>query len=473
MKSHWQTTKFLPFQKLLSAKQLNSFSYYYHKLVSKFIETYEPEKPIVMFSQTKTNSVSNDLSNIFGFNSKKFDISRDINKSFGNYLADLDGNLYLDLEMNNGLNVLGYNHRYARRVVNLEVFQMYSISNYFSSASTQYPALMRQLNKLSPKGLEEIFLCKNYQYSIENAIRYACLSYLSHNKNSKSKSLQIITFEGGKYQENSIVLPFPVIKHPYSEHRESNLEEEQIAIKNLEELLNDLSNNPNTCVPALVIEPIQFSAGIRYASPQFYRKIMKICKDNGINVILDEHYTCGWVTGRMFSYLSWCSEITPDIVVFGGRMQISGFFYRRGLIESLDSLKEAGINFNINSSVNLLKVKQLHLIHKMVYDTDWLDLHSNNFYSSVMTEFSEIQQYCKFKILNVRGQGKLIAFDVEHKILRDEILDLALQKGIKLNKHGDNTILLTPCLLFTEIHFTFVKEFLKSVVPTTQYMSKI
>lgn len=224
----------------------------------------------------------------------------------------------------------------------------------------------------------------------------------------------------------------------------------------------------------MIIEPIRYKAGVQYASPSYYRKLLRLLKEYDIVSILDETFTSGWATGRLFTYYSCCSELHPDAVVFGGRMQINGVFYKRSLIDSLEELQaKANIEININSSIDLLQFQKFSLLKKIVYDVDWLDLHTNNFSSSIRTEFNEIQQKAFVQYSNVRGKGKIIAFDVAHSILRDEIVCSALRKGIRLGYLGDKTIVLTPSLLFTEIHFTPIKEFLISVVPSTYHMSKI
>ena len=214
---------------------------------------------------------------------------------------------------------------------------------------------------------------------------------------------------------------------------------------------------------------MHYNSGIKYAGPSFYRKIMKISKEADIKIIINESNTCGWMSGRTFSYLHWCSEISPDLVVFGGRMQLNGIFYRRDLINS-DNFNE--FKFTVKSQPDMLSYKKLMLLKYMVYSVDWLDLINTNFYSSLKTEFNEIKKYSYINILNERGMGKVFAFDVDHKLLRDEIIHLAKLKGIKLNALGDNTIALTPSLMFTEIHFNFVKQFLIECKPSTKYISK-
>ncbi len=60
-------------------------------------------------------------------------------------------------------------------------------------------------------------------------------------------------------------------------------------------------------------------------SSNFYNEIIKLASENGADVILDETATCGGATGE--GWWSWAATSnSPDFVVFGKRMQASGFF---------------------------------------------------------------------------------------------------------------------------------------------------
>jgi 4-aminobutyrate aminotransferase/(S)-3-amino-2-methylpropionate transaminase len=51
----------------------------------------------------------------------------DYDKSFGNYFTDVDGNVILDMYMDNGRNVLGYNSRKFLRESNLQKYSKFMI----------------------------------------------------------------------------------------------------------------------------------------------------------------------------------------------------------------------------------------------------------------------------------------------------------------------------------------------------------
>ena len=465
MKRHWQNSNFMNWHKILNPKQINFISYYYHKLMSKFIDRYEVEHPNHSYNldKTQTNLMKDVLLETTGIYKEQGD-SFVLNKSFGNFYQDSDGNQILDMSMSDGFNVLGYSPRTIVSKTKLELFQQGKVNSFNETGCLDYVDDLRELHKLAPINCESIQLTEDDEEAIVQALRLACLSNM--NNQNQNNSFKILTFNGGNFQPQfAVELPFPEINHPYSENSTTNHSNENKCLENIIRKVRELKNEGQN-IPALVIEPIQYKAGVRYTSPLFYRKLQQICKENDIKFIIDETYTCGWVTGRLFAHYNWCTELSPDIVVFGGRMQVSGFFHKPDLVSEDLPLK-------LKAKPDISKLTYLLQLKDEVYKKNWHDLHATDFISSIKTEFNEIKRNSYFEIKNLRGVGKMFAFDVDHRLLRDEIVFLSRNKGFKVGISGDTTIVFTPSLVFTEVHFTFYKNFLMSLKPATQYMPRI
>lgn len=63
---------------------------------------------------------------------------------------------------------------------------------------------------------------------------------------------------------------------------------------------------------ALIIEPIQGEGGFNTPPPEYFPKLLKICRDNGIVFIADEIQTGMGRTGKMFAVDHW--NVEPDLV---------------------------------------------------------------------------------------------------------------------------------------------------------------
>ena len=62
------------------------------------------------------------------------------------------------------------------------------------------------------------------------------------------------------------------------------------------------------------------------ATPYFYRQLRKIAGDFQIPFIVDETKTGFGITGKMWAHEHWYLATPADIVTFGGRTGISGFY---------------------------------------------------------------------------------------------------------------------------------------------------
>ena len=62
------------------------------------------------------------------------------------------------------------------------------------------------------------------------------------------------------------------------------------------------------------------------ATPYFYRELRKIAQEFVIPFIVDETKTGVGITGKMWGLEHWYLSQPADIVTFGGRSGISGFY---------------------------------------------------------------------------------------------------------------------------------------------------
>ncbi len=268
----------------------------------------------------------------------------------------------------------------------------------------------------------------------------------------------------GVSNTNWPVAPFPKLRYPYNENYDYNISEEKRCVEETANLIKEQSTtNP---VAAIIIEPLQLFSGIRYASSNFYRDLLDLCYDNKISFIVDETNTSGWANGRPFLYSNWNLEKSPHFVTFGNRMQIAGVFYQQELRANKYNNPDLS-HLLCSSEEDPNKLIQFFQTYDMVYKVDWLDTHCSQFTETVKAELFDLQRKWNVRIDNIRGIGKMFAFDVASRTLRDEIVQLSRDHGFKVNPIGDKTIGFTPSLLFTEIHFARYKELLLSLNPAS------
>jgi 4-aminobutyrate aminotransferase/(S)-3-amino-2-methylpropionate transaminase len=104
----------------------------------------------------------------------------DLDKSLGNYVADVDGNVFLDVFMNISSTAMGFNHPDVLAVAGSEQMKKH-ISN--RTALGMYPVkewkemLDRAFMDVAPKGLNRVGAAMCGSCAVESAYKHACIAY--------------------------------------------------------------------------------------------------------------------------------------------------------------------------------------------------------------------------------------------------------------------------------------------------------
>jgi len=313
---------------------------------------------------------------------------------------------------------------------------------------------------------------KSYDESIK-AISYLKMTnnlFHTHEMNSFYESFQNVAFHknihfcstGALAFESAVKCAFEVIKDPNSTvlglknsfhginswgfltdrslssvtQRIINFPKNNWQLFEVDELIENIEN-PKVRVAAVVIEPIQCTAGDIYLSKDNLFKIQTACKKNNVCFIVDEVQTGFGVTGTM-----WYSKkmgLDPDIVIFGKKSQISGIMTNEKYAEAIKS-----------------KYRKL----EVTFDGDLIDAIRSKFIIKAIKEDNLLENVSKMSklisselsgsLLNYRSSGFLIAFDFESKSLRDKFVGNAFKESLLLNPTADKTVRVRPNLALNE-----------------------
>jgi 4-aminobutyrate aminotransferase/(S)-3-amino-2-methylpropionate transaminase len=138
--------------------------------------------------------------------------------------------------------------------------------------------------------------------------------------------------------------PLPQFKYPFSPNQHENVAAEGECLEQIRAMIQ-ANRDASSDIAAIIIEPISAFEN-RQATPMFYKSLRLMAKTEGIPFIVDETRTGVGATGKMWGHEHWYLNDrdggAPDIVTFGGRAGISGYYSSR------DFVNDAGFEQNIN-----------------------------------------------------------------------------------------------------------------------------
>ena len=334
-----------------------------------------------------------------------------IERGTGATLTDLDGQTYLDL--NAGVSVASLGHAHPRYIAALtKQLEAVSVGSFTSRSRAE---LVRLIADLAPGELRRTQFFSGGAEAVEAAIRLA---------RSSTKRTDIVGFTGGFHGKTAGVLPLsdvawknligplPTGYHlaPYADPTRfagSEAECREHARKELRKLIEqEVAGRP----AAIVIEPIQGTAGNIVPPSGFLRDVHDIAHEYGALLIADEIITGFGRTGRMFG----CSRdhVVPDIMTLGKGMA-SGFPVS-ALVStdeimaakpfSLPSASSSSYGGNPLAAAAALVTIQTILADKLVENSGTV--------GGMLRDGLQALALRHRSIADVRGQGLLIGFDL-------------------------------------------------------------
>ena len=334
-----------------------------------------------------------------------------IERGTGATLTDLDGQTYLDL--NAGVSVASLGHAHPRYIAALtKQLEAVSVGSFTSRSRAE---LVRLIADLAPGELRRTQFFSGGAEAVEAAIRLA---------RSSTKRTDIVGFTGGFHGKTAGVLPLsdvawknligplPTGYHlaPYADPTRfagSEAECREHARKELRKLIEqEVAGRP----AAIVIEPIQGTAGNIVPPSGFLRDVHDIAHEYGALLIADEIITGFGRTGRMFG----CSRdhVVPDIMTLGKGMA-SGFPVS-ALVStdeimaakpfSLPSASSSSYGGNPLAAAAALVTIQTILADKLVENSATV--------GGLLRDGLQALALRHRSIADVRGQGLLIGFDL-------------------------------------------------------------
>jgi acetylornithine/LysW-gamma-L-lysine aminotransferase len=220
-----------------------------------------------------------------------------ITRGKGATVWDINGKEYIDCTGSYGVCIVGHCHPKVVEAVKQQAEKLISChSSFYNDARSEF---LQKITKITPKGLDKVFMANSGAEAVESAIKLArkfsgkpeiiAMMGAFHGKTMGALSA---TWDK-KYREPFLPL-VPGFKH--------------VPPNNLEKIRETITEQ----TAAIIVEPIRGESGIRFYSDDFLPGLRKICDEKKILLILDEVQTGFGRTGKPFACEHW--NVVPDIL---------------------------------------------------------------------------------------------------------------------------------------------------------------
>jgi len=206
-------------------------------------------------------------------------------------------------------------------------------------------------------------------------------------------------------------------------------------------------------VAAIITEPIQGEGGDNHFRPEYLKGLRYLADKYEALLIYDEVQTGFGLTGEWWCYQALNKEIEgnlkPDILCFGKKTQVCGIAVTEKIDKLKDNVFQTSGRINSTWGGNIVDMLRAKIIMKTMHEEHLVENSRNvgAYFLKRLQKLSEVYP----QMMNVRGRGLMISFDLSSSEERNKLVSTLLTEGMLALKCGKNTIRFRP-------HLTFSKE---------------
>jgi len=336
-----------------------------------------------------------------------------VDRATGCTIIDVDGNEYLDFVAGVAIGSVGHCHpHYVKRLS--EQLGRFTFGSFATEIRANF---LKLVSSLLPEGITHLQLFSGGAEAVEAAFRLA---------KSITKNFEFVGFWGGYHGKTAGVIgllggsyrnhqgPFPPGMHlsPYASCYRCpwKLEYPSCGLACAEHLRNVMKNDTQGEVAAIILEPMQGTAGNLVPPDEFVRAVREIADEFGALLIVDEILTGFGRTGTMWACEQF--DLEPDIMTIG--KGIGGGFPLSAVASSFERMSTRPFGEPSGSSSSyggnpLAAAAGLATVELIVQQR--LVANSARVGGLMLGALKELQEKYRF-IGDVRGRGLMIGIEL-------------------------------------------------------------
>ncbi len=347
-----------------------------------------------------------------------------IEKGEGCVIEDADGNRFIDFFAGVGVASIGYNHPKYVKLMSAQ----YSKIHVGSFTTKNRADLSELLAEIAVGDLKRTQYYSSGAEAVEAALRLAKsytkkTEFIGFWEGFHGKTLGVVGLLGDTFKNN--LGPLPVGRHltPYANCRHCPffMKYPSCDWACVEFIKKKIKYETTGDVAAIIIEPIQGTAGNIVPPEGFLLQLKKVTEDIGALLIADEMITGFGRTGKLFGCQH--DRVVPDIITigkgFGGGFPMTGLMSRDEIINSKPFANPSGSSSSYGgnpiASTGALSALRIILEENLVEN-------SKSVGDFMLGKFKELQK--KYPIIgDVRGKGLMIGIELVKNRTTNEKLD--------------------------------------------------